>query len=94
MEKLVELWYKIPREREWWIDQISALLSGCATGCFTLTVLYVLTVVGAIGVSFVTAKDAAEAFTLGLAWGTSLFFLTGSIFGSGFLALYSRYRES
>lgn len=92
MERLLELWYKIPREREWWIDRISAILSGCTTGCFTLVMMYVLTVAVACAVAFAVSKDGAEALVLGLAWGTSLWFVTGTVGGSAVLALYSRLR--
>ena len=92
MERLVELWYKIPRDREWWVDKISALLSGCSTGCFVLATMYGLTLAVSIGLCFLVARNAAEAMSMGFAWGTSLSIVTGSIGGSAVLALVSRVR--
>lgn len=92
VEKLFDLWYAIPREREWWIDKISALLSGCSTGCFTLFMLYLLTVAVAVAVSWMSAKNTTEAFTMGAAWGTGLWLMVGPVGGSAVLAIVSRLR--
>ncbi len=93
MERLVELWYKIPREKEWWIDRISELLTGCSTGCFVLVLTYVLTVAAAVLVSlFVVPNNPGEAFFMGLAWGSSLSIVTGAVGGSAILALWSAFR--
>jgi hypothetical protein len=94
VEKLVELWYKIPREKEWWIDKISALLSGCTTGCLTLVLMYVLTVVVSIAGCAVVAHDMSDAVVMGLAWGTSLWLASGLVGGSAFLTVYTRLRGS
>lgn len=92
MQKLVELWYKIPRDREWWLDQLAKVISGCSTGCFTIVFFYSVSVVISIALCLFVAKNAAEALTMGLAWGSTLGMLVVSVFGSAFLAVVSWWR--
>lgn len=92
MERLLDLWYAIPRDREWWLDQFSALLTGCTTGCFTLVSLYVLTTGLTTLIAFLVTQRAGESFTMGLAWGTGLWMMVATVLGPGLLALYTRLR--
>ena len=94
MQKLFELWNKIPREKEWWLDQVAKFFTGCATGCFTFILCYVVAIVGSIGASIMVADNFNEALWMGLAWGVVTGTLTLFVGGSGGLAVYSWLRGS
>jgi hypothetical protein len=87
VQKLVDLWYKIPRNREWWFDQFAKVISGCSTGCFTVLGFYAFSVFMCMMAAFPFAKNFAEALTMGLAWGSTLGMLVVSVFGSALLAV-------
>lgn len=96
IEKLVEYWYAIPREKEWWFDQIAKVLSGCSTGCFVFFVFWLLSTVASITVValFVNTRNFNEVLTMGLAWGCPLGLGSAIVGGSLTLSLISRAREA
>lgn len=88
MQKLVDLWYKIPRDREWWLDQFAKVLTGCSTGCGTIVGCYTVSVVLSVVVCWIVeAKNFTEALTMGLAWGSTLGMLVITVFGSALLSV-------
>ncbi|MCB9674935.1 MAG: hypothetical protein H6737_07455 [Alphaproteobacteria bacterium] len=89
MQKIIDLWNKIPRDKEWWLDQFAAIMTGCFTGCATITVCYLLSVAVSVAACFVVAKNFNEALTMGLAWGSTLGMLVVMVFGSAVLSVIS-----
>ena len=88
MQKIIDLWNKIPRDKEWWLDQFAAVMTGCFTGCSTILVCYLVSVLTSITVCFVAvAKNFTEALTMGLAWGSTLGMLVVMVFGSAILSV-------
>lgn len=94
IEKLLELWYAIPREKEWWFDQIAKVISGCFTGCSVFFLFWLLSTMltTSITVSFF-ARNFNEGLSMGLAWGCPLGLASAFVGGSLVLSLISRARE-
>ena len=87
MQKLIELWNAIPREKEWWLDQLAMMMNGCAIGCGTIFVCYALSLAVSISASFGFAKNTMEALTMGFAWGSTLGLLVTLVLGSALLSV-------
>jgi hypothetical protein len=87
VQKLIELWNAIPRDKEWWLDQLAMVMNGCAIGCGTIFVCYAVSVVVSICVSFVFAANSTEALTMGFAWGSTLGLLVTMVLGSALLSV-------
>ncbi|MEZ4317917.1 MAG: hypothetical protein R3F61_10455 [Myxococcota bacterium] len=92
MQKIIDLWNKIPRDKEWWLDQFAAIMTGCFTGCFTILICYLLSVAVSIVACLFVAKNFNEAFTMGMAWGSTLGMLVVMVFGSAVLSIIARIR--
>ena len=94
IDRILEFWYAIPREKEWWFEQIGRILSGCSTGCFTfLAFWFFSTVLTTVICQAFFARNFNEGMSMGLAWGCPLGLTSALVGGSLVLSLISRYRE-
>ena len=95
IEKAVEFWYAIPREKEWWFDQIAKVLSGCFTGCSVLFLFWFLSTLLTTSITLgFFGKNFNEGISMGLAWGCPVGLTTAIVGGSLTLSLISRAREA
>lgn len=87
MQKIIDLWNKIPRDKEWWLDQFAAVMTGCFTGCGVILTCYLVSVFVSVVACLFVAKNFNEALSMGFAWGSSLGMLVVMVFGSALLSV-------